>query len=471
MISLSISKSKNISELQIAISELKVRINAYGIAYNSIFADSHIWEQIFIVESMESLSLNELNNIKRKFVNQISCLLKYDWERAKVEIKGNMQTRVVIVTPILSFLLYSFRWFYNYNVGSGKIMNFLSYTVIFILFSAFAILMISFADKWKNTVQFYMFILGSVLGLVFFYVFMYVSLPSALPFDITDWIIRLAPFITLLYSLEIKLLAYRRNVNHFILASALSCGTTKIHKKYKIFFSRKEYDNFLTGEESGVGKTELAIRFANRYSSNVFFVTFSKNIKETIAKLRFVGSEQNADTSIQYHTNIELLRMFDSNTVLIIDNFDLENNLDPDILRNEKEFIEIINLDLKIIITTRNNYGVGINVKHLNEEELLSLMFRFYCHKEKSEILKEIIKEVQYNTLVVELCVRTFNTLGSISPEQLLANLQNLSIDGKGYKGIYSEKDRTQFGSYLRRNLVDHIRHLYQLSCLTFEER
>lgn len=248
VISLSISKSKNITELQIAISELKVRINAYGIAYNSIFADSHIWEQIFIIEATESVLPEEFDNIKRRFVNQISCLLKYDWERAKAEIKGNIQTRVVIVSLIISFLLYSLQWFYNYNIGSGKIMNFLSYTVIFLLFSAFAILLISLADKWKNTVQFYLFILGSILGIVLLYWFMYISLPCTLPSDITNWIIISAPFITLIYSLETKILTYRQNVNYFILASALSCGTTKIHKKYKIFFNRKNYINLLTGE-------------------------------------------------------------------------------------------------------------------------------------------------------------------------------------------------------------------------------
>lgn len=263
VISLSISKSKNITELQIAISELKVRINAYGIAHNSIFADSHIWEQIFIVESMESFSTKEFDNIKRRFVNQISCLLKYDWERAKAEIKGNMQTRVVIMSLIISFLLYSFRWFYNYNIGSGKIMNFLSYTVTFILFSAFAILMISLADKWKNTVQFYIFILSSILGMAFLYWFMYISLPSALPSDNTAWIISLAPFITLIYSLETKLLTYRRNVNYFILASALSCGTTKIHKKYKIFFNRKNYANLLTGEKITFDDFEEIIALRN----------------------------------------------------------------------------------------------------------------------------------------------------------------------------------------------------------------
>ena len=262
-ISLSISKSKNVTELKIAISELKVRINAYGIAYNSIFADSHIWEQIFVVESIENVSSMQLDNIKQKFVNQISCLLKYDWERAKTEIKGNIHTRVVVVTLIISFLLYSFRWFYNYNIGSGKIMNYLSYTEMYIIFSAFAMLMISLADKWRNIVQFCAFILGSILGMVFLYCFMYIYLPSALPSDTTDWIIRLAPFIILIYSLETKLLSYRQNVNCFILASALSCGTTKIHKKYKIFFNRKDYANLLTGERITFDDFEEIIALRN----------------------------------------------------------------------------------------------------------------------------------------------------------------------------------------------------------------
>ena len=109
--------------------------------------------------------------------------------------------------------------------------------------------MISLADKWKNTVQFYIYILSSILGMVLLYWFMYISLPSTLPSNTTDWIISLAPFIILIYSLETKILAYRRNVNYFILASALSYGATKIHKKYKIFFKRKDYSNLLTGEK------------------------------------------------------------------------------------------------------------------------------------------------------------------------------------------------------------------------------
>ena len=266
VISHSISKSENITELQIAIDKLKVRINAYGMAYNSIFLDSHIWELIFIVESANNFSPEEFKNIKRSFINLISCYLKYDWERAKSEIKGSTQTIVVIVSLITSFLLYSLLWFYYYNIGSGKIINYLSYTVIFILFSAFALVMISLADKWKNIIYFYALILGTIIGIVFIIFLMYIWLPSTVPSDIVDGIIRCAPFFTLIYALGTKLLAYKQNVNRFILASALSCGATKIHKKYRIFFfGRRNYTNPLTGDRITFDNFEeiIALRSTN----------------------------------------------------------------------------------------------------------------------------------------------------------------------------------------------------------------
>ncbi len=248
VISLSIIKSKNIKQLKIAISELKVRINAYGIVCNSFLADTHIWKQILKVESKKSLSPKKFYRTKCMFVNQISCLLKYDWERSKSEIQGNIQTIAVIVSLIISFLLYSIRWFYNYNIGYGQIINYLSSIVIFTLFFAFAIWMISFADKWKNAVQFYAFIIFSILFMIGLYCFMYI-LPHALPYNIIDWIISLVPFVTLIYCSITKLLTYRQNVGHFILASASACDANKIHKKYRIFFSRKSYTYLLTGKK------------------------------------------------------------------------------------------------------------------------------------------------------------------------------------------------------------------------------
>lgn len=126
--------SRNLKEMKIAVSKLKVRINSYGIAINSVFMDTHIWEEIHYLESMQDVSTEELQGLKCKFVNLISCNLKYDWERSKAEIRGNAQTKIVIISLIVSFILSSIRWFYTYNLESDKIYNYISYCAMYALF-------------------------------------------------------------------------------------------------------------------------------------------------------------------------------------------------------------------------------------------------------------------------------------------------------------------------------------------------
>ena len=107
--------------------------------------------------------------------------------------------------------------------------------------------MIILADKWKNKVEFYSLIFGVVIVIVSNFL-IYIFIPSASPYDLTDWIISLAPCITFIYAFEAKFLLYKRNMSLFILATALSCGANKIHKKYRIFFKKKDYTNLFTGE-------------------------------------------------------------------------------------------------------------------------------------------------------------------------------------------------------------------------------
>lgn len=247
-ISKAITKSKNINQLYIAISELKVRINAYGIAENSIFYDSHLWKKIKEIEIKSTSTDDEIKNMKIYFVNQISCLLKYDWERSKAEIKGNTQTKVVIISLIVSFFLYSMRWFYYYSIGSGKISNYLSYCVLYVLVVAFSVLVIYFADKWKNSAAFYGYITFSILGGILLFSFVFGSIPSVRSSYIIDCIINFSPYVTLLYCAEIKLLYYRKNTSNFILTSIISSGGNVIDKKYRIFFRNKKFQNICTGE-------------------------------------------------------------------------------------------------------------------------------------------------------------------------------------------------------------------------------
>lgn len=238
IISKEIAETKNISELHIAISELKVRINAYGVAKNFIFHDSHLWEQISKIEMKSTLTDDELKKAKIYFVNQISCLLKYDWERSKAEIKGNIQTKVVIVSLIVAFLLYSTRWFYFYSSGREKISNYFSYCVLYVIIVAFSILVINLADKWKNSAEFYSYISLSLVIGILLYLLVYIGIQSARPFDMMDYVINSLPFVTLLYGSEIKLLKYRKNTSEFILSTAILSGENTIDKQYKIFFGK-----------------------------------------------------------------------------------------------------------------------------------------------------------------------------------------------------------------------------------------
>lgn len=73
------------------LTDLKVRINAYG--HNNVkvsyWADSHIWELIDEIEKSEA-SPEILKVQQKQLVEYISLLLKFDWERSKDEVKGNM---------------------------------------------------------------------------------------------------------------------------------------------------------------------------------------------------------------------------------------------------------------------------------------------------------------------------------------------------------------------------------------------
>lgn len=87
----------------VILNELKLRINAFGnnavqISYSS---DAHIWELIKDLENKKP-SKQELTMKQRQLIEYISLLLKYDWERSKREVKGNIYE---IITKTLYLIL------------------------------------------------------------------------------------------------------------------------------------------------------------------------------------------------------------------------------------------------------------------------------------------------------------------------------------------------------------------------------
>lgn len=76
------------SNLRIQLNNLKLRINAYGILEtdrvnktNNYTTDSHIWNKINELENSENVNEEQINQL----IEYLSVLLKYDWERCKLE--------------------------------------------------------------------------------------------------------------------------------------------------------------------------------------------------------------------------------------------------------------------------------------------------------------------------------------------------------------------------------------------------
>lgn len=94
-----INKDKN--NIQEDLTELKVRINPNGIVSNDDYtSDAHIWKVIYSLE--EPKSDNEFNNNKLLLIEYLSLLLKDDWERCKIEIRGD---KLKIFIFIMSFII------------------------------------------------------------------------------------------------------------------------------------------------------------------------------------------------------------------------------------------------------------------------------------------------------------------------------------------------------------------------------
>lgn len=245
VISLEISKSKNLKELKHIIGKLKVRINPYGFAKEDIFYDTFIWKQINVLENCNKMKKGELEKCKNKYINLISCLLKFDWERSKNEIKGSIQTKFVIVSLIICHLFYSIKWICDFGFEKEKNMDYISYCVVYTIFIAFALITINLMDKWKNARQLYFYIGIGFIGTLL-YILLWNNIVSY-SFTMIDIILLIIPIITLLYSAETKMLIYKRNMKLYILASMAATGITKINKKYIIFFNRNE--KLPSGEE------------------------------------------------------------------------------------------------------------------------------------------------------------------------------------------------------------------------------
>ncbi len=211
----------------------------------------------------------------------------------------------------------------------------------------------------------------------------------------------------------------------------------------------KENDKvFLTGV-AGIGKSELAKKYAQLYKkdyTNILYFNYSGNLKQMIVDCDFADDTPVENESVRFEKHNRFLKSLKEDTLIIIDNFDI-------VPTPESGFDDIMQYRCKILFTTRCRFSeyTELEITEMPENDLVGLAGKFYDRTERNlDIVTQIIDEIHKHTLSVELAARLLSS-GILKPKKLLAELKksksvlqtedkiNVVKDGKNTKATYFE--------------------------------
>ncbi len=220
---------------------------------------------------------------------------------------------------------------------------------------------------------------------------------------------------------------------------------------------------FLTGM-GGIGKSEIARAYIQAHQKDyptAVFATYETDLLHLIADDQAIPVEnlqqaaasggQGETTEAYFLRKMKVLRsIVNENTLLIIDNFDVE--FDP-------HLEDVLKLPCKQIWTTRtdfSSYGYAtISIGPLdNMEELVTLMSRIdkvYTGPEDQTAIRDIIQLLGQHTLAVCLTAAQMSA-GRIKPQKMLEQLQTkgLNIQARSIFGWGPGQQKSTAYGYIR---------------------
>lgn len=228
----------------------------------------------------------------------------------------------------------------------------------------------------------------------------------------------------------------------------------------------------------GIGKTELAMEFGRRCKQKNYTVSvfrFHDSIQQTILDLQISGYQYRAPEGLnenelphaQFEDRLRVLNSMGPDTVLIMDNFDLESARYSEMLASP-DFKMLCDILPKLVITTRYNLFQRypqFEVKPLEPQMLLQLFD--HSLQVSNDVLLEIIHAVGCHTMTVALIAKAMNDiLFPMNPELLLQALKDSDIS-KVPDAIVTDKDR----SYQEKTIYGHLKIVFDLSQLSGDEK
>lgn len=236
------------------------------------------------------------------------------------------------------------------------------------------------------------------------------------------------------------------------------CGR---EKELQAFSEMLEAENkiFIYGV-GGIGKSEFVKKFIKDNKSdftNILFITYSDSLKNTIAGINFKGDNPDEILENLYTQHMNYLRVMQSDTLIIIDNFDI-------VPEDDENFDDIMELNCKIIFTTRSHIGEDYTVFEMPDIErqyLFEIAEKLNITDIDRETLNKIFEALHNHTLACELILRLLKK-SAFTADELLDKILNehvgLDVSDKIRKDIYA-------------TYYEHIHQLFRLFALTDEQK
>lgn len=211
----------------------------------------------------------------------------------------------------------------------------------------------------------------------------------------------------------------------------------------------------------GMGKTELAVRFGREHPGLVYFVRFDTSFTRTLANMvhgicpKLHEEELRLEESILVKKVQTMLERSNSDDLLIIDNVDSDiSSLSQ--LQADPGYKTILDLPLKLLMTTRSDVPRAIPVKPMPEEPLFEI-FRNHGTELTEAEMRELIRAVNGHTLTIDLIARTLaDNWVPVSAQEMLDAIVNSTLSEEDFPEVGTDynNDPEQLHIYQRLRSV-----------------
>ena len=217
---------------------------------------------------------------------------------------------------------------------------------------------------------------------------------------------------------------------------------------------------------AGIGKSELAKAYAKHYKkhyTNILYVEYTGDLHQDITDMDFIDDPPEISEQERFQRHNRFLRSLQSDTLLIIDNFNVTATQDS--------FLSVVlKYRCQILFTTRSNLNeyCTFQLKEIKDINILfQLTSAFYSEADKyRSTVEKIIETVHYHTFAVELAAKLLEN-GISTPGQLLAKLQEerASLDNEDKIKIIKD------GQSSKATYYSHIHTLFSLYALSRKQQ